>query len=71
MLAKSTAVPPVVSARILVIAAVSGRLAMVDVTNGADVQVRFAPIELCLRHFFPTFWIFTEPRVGLAVKAAP
>src|SRR5690606_38774342 len=26
------------------------RLAMVDVTDGADVDVRLAPLELCLRH---------------------
>src|SRR3546814_10846717 len=27
------------------------RLAMIDVTDGADVEVRFGPLELCLGHF--------------------
>ena len=29
------------------------RLAVVDVTNGADVDVRLGPLELCLRHCGP------------------
>jgi hypothetical protein len=36
----------------LVIAAVKRRLAVVDVTDGADVHVRLGPLELCLRHLW-------------------
>jgi hypothetical protein len=29
-----------------------GRLAVVDVADGADVDVRLSPLELCLRHWY-------------------
>ena len=46
MFAKSTAEP-----RTLVIAACQRGLAVVDVTDGADVDVRLSALELFLRHF--------------------
>src|SRR6201999_3078778 len=42
-----------------------GRLTVVDVTDGADVDVRLSPLELCLRHWYllvairPTWWVWS------------
>ena len=54
---KSALQPSLSAERTLVMAAVSGGLAVVDVTNGADVYVRLGAIELLLGHCHPPFGI--------------
>src|SRR3954467_5829837 len=43
------------------------RLAMVDVTDGADVDVRLGPLELGLRHFLSLLGLGTTTPVSLVV----
>ncbi len=51
--AVKSALQPSVSERTLVMAAVSVRLAVVDVTNGADVNMRLSALKLLFGHKAP------------------